>query len=130
MKKQILYFTFIIIAFQFDGFAQTVTTYQSISLRIPDPVITEQKFKNFDHFMGLAREAFIENDYDKTFYYLKTAEKDGIHSGAFWFYLGISVHHRGNESASKRYLKKGFEDFGCWECSEAYEKLYGKKLKF
>lgn len=34
-----------------------------------------------------------------------------------------SVYCRGNESASKRYLKKGFEKFGCFECSDAYEKL-------
>ncbi|RWX03876.1 hypothetical protein [Flavobacterium cerinum] len=80
--------------------------------------------------MNLARESFIQKDYDKTFYYLKNAEEDGIHSGIFWYYLGISVHYRGNESAAKRYLKKVFKNFGCWECSEAYEKLYSKKLKF
>lgn len=105
-------------------------SFQSINLNIPDPIITKQQFINFNHFMNLARGSFKDKNYEKAFYYLKTAEKDGVHSGDFWFYLGLTVKERGNESASKRYLKKGFEDFGCWECGEAYEKLYEKKLEF
>ena len=105
-------------------------TFQKINLNIPDPVITNQQFTNFNHFMQQAKKAFMEENYEKSYYYLKTAEKDGVHSGNFWFYLGLTVKKRGNESASKRYLKKGFEEFGCWECGEAYEKLYNEKLKF
>src|SRR5690554_5082550 len=123
MKKSITLLVFITIPFlHFDCFSQTVVSYQSVRVNVPDPVVTEKQFANFEYYMNLAREQFLLEDYDKTFYYLKTAEKDGIHSSSFWFYLGITVHHRGNVKASKRYLKRGFYKFGCWECKDVYEK--------
>lgn len=103
---------------------------QVVNFKVPDPIVTEQNLKNFDHFMSLAREAFISKDYDKTFYYLKQAEKGGWHNANFWYYMGISVYYRGNRKASKRYLKRGFYKYGCTHCNDAYEKLHGKKLKF
>ena len=78
------------------------------------------------------------NDFIKSFFYIyltnsnffKQAEKDGWHSPDFWYYLGISVYYRGNKSASKRYLERGFYKFGCTDCNDAYELLFGKRLKF
>ena len=109
---------------------QLFSQVQVVNFKIPDPIVSEQNLKNFDNYMNLAREAFIKKDYDQTFYYLKQAEKDGWHSSNFWYYMGISVYYRGNKGASKRYLKRGFYKFGCTDCNDAYEKLYGKRLEF
>ena len=128
MKKYSLLFALLIIN-ALNGFSQNIVTYQNVSVRVPNAAVTSQKFTNYDIFMNLAREAFNNEEYDKAFYYLKNAEKDKIHGGAFWFYLGLTVHHRGDIGASKRYLKKGFNDFGCWECGDVYEKLFNEKLK-
>lgn len=103
---------------------------QVINFKVPDPVVSEQNLKNFSYFMNLAREEFIKKDFDKTFYYLKHAEKDGWYSAEFWYYMGISVYYRDNKRAAKRYLKRGFYKYGCADCSVAYEQLFGKKLKF
>lgn len=109
---------------------QLFSQVQVVNFKIPDPIVSEQNLKNFESFMNLAREAFINKDYDQTFYYLKQAEKDGWYSAEFWYYMGISVYYRGNKGASKRYLKRGFYKFGCTDCNDAYEKLYGKRLEF
>jgi hypothetical protein len=124
-------FTTIILLFLgFNFYSQTVVTYQSVRVNVPDPIVTEKRFENFQHYMNLAREEFIKGDYDMTFYYLKTAERSGIHSSLFWYYLGISVHHRGNNRAAKRYLKRGFYKWGCLECRDVYEQLFDETLKF
>jgi len=118
---------FLILLFQpVENFGQIQIT----SVKTSDPIVSEQKLKNFEHFMNLAQEAFKIEDYNQTFYYLKQAEKYGWHNADFWYYLGISVYYRDNKGASKRYLKKGFYDFGCADCNDAYENLFGKRLKF
>ena len=125
--NKIYKFSFLLFFFIFN---KSQSQVQVINFKIPDPVVSEQNLKNFDYFMNQAREAFIKKDYDQTFYFFKQAEKDGWHSPDFWYYLGISVYYRGNKSASKRYLERGFYKFGCTDCNDAYELLFGKRLKF
>lgn len=127
MKNLIVFITLLMVN---SAYSQTVVSYQNVSISVPDPIVTEKRFENFGHYMNLAREEFIKGDYDMTFYYLKTAERNGIQSSLFWYYLGVSVHHRGNNRAAKRYLKRGFYKWGCLECRDVYEKLFGKTLKF
>jgi len=129
MKKHTFLLLVMLIINGFNGFSQNIITYQNVSVRVPNSAVTSQNFTNYEIFLNQAIDAFINEDYDKAFYYLKNAEKDKVHGGAFWFYLGLTVHHRGDLNSSKRYLKKGYADFGCWECGEVYEKLFKEKLK-
>lgn len=132
MIKKVFALLVFIVCYSNNAFSQQTETitYLGKTLNVPEPLKTNERFFKFEYNMAEARKAFLAKDYERTVYYVKTAERDGIHSSAFWFYLAISKLNLGDEGAGKKYLKIGFVEQGCWECGEAFEKIFGEKLKY
>lgn len=105
------------------------------TLELPPPYILDgqtsfvnEKYIKYNYYMNLARETFLKKEFDKTLYYLQYT-KD-VDSPEYWFYIAIVVLQEGSEDASKKYLKKGLMDLGCWECGVAFEKLFDEEIKY
>ncbi|WP_223032671.1 hypothetical protein [Hanstruepera marina] len=86
------------------------------------------KHIKYSYYMNLARESLLKKEFHKTLYYLQYTRE--VDSPEYWFYLGITVLQEGSIDACKKYLKKGLMDLGCWECGEAYEKLFEEEIKY
>lgn len=127
MQRTFFLFVLLVLLAMYQAKAQSSIFAQST---IPDPVRTEKEFEDFYHFKSLAEKHFEEKDYEKAWYYLKTAEKDGIRDERFWFLLGKTAYFKDDKKAAKRYLTKGFRRFGCWDCGVAYEELFNEKFDF
>ena len=79
--------------------------------------------ESFQFHMEKAKVAYHWGELEKTKYHLNHAERNGWRSGEFYMILGHWAKDTGNERAAKRYWKRGYDKWGCWECKELIEEL-------
>lgn len=72
-------------------------------------------------------EAFNSGDYKKSIYFIRNSRKGSIYSASYFYYYGLASYHLGKTGDAKKLLKTGFRRYGCWECNEKYDELFGKK---
>jgi hypothetical protein len=94
-----------------------------VSAQIKKDSVAVEKFERFDSLLSVARELYLEKKYDDSFRKLKTAQQDGIQSGTFWFYIGMTTYYKKDKRSAMRYLARGVTHFQSEDGKEAYALL-------
>lgn len=84
----------------------------------------QRKLLYFENKLDSGMIAYHEANYKKAYDLLKTSRKDGLFSGAVWYYLGMSLTKMNKPEKAKGFLLKGFTEYQCEPCQKEYEKLF------
>ncbi|WP_338733671.1 hypothetical protein [Mangrovimonas cancribranchiae] len=130
MIKNFVLFILFLFFFQFSNAQEStkIIKFKEFSLNAPQLLLTNKRYFKFEHFMKLAEASFNKKQYEKTIYFLKNAERDGLTSSAFWFYLALSKYAVEDLGGAKKYLKTGYNEAGCWECKVTYKVLFNEDM--
>lgn len=88
--------------------------------------ITNIKLNTANAHMQKALKAYLDNDIEKSKYYIDQSQRQGVKTVEFYFLLGAYMYKTEEFKAAKRYWKIAFKEGGCWECKELLELLKKK----
>lgn len=89
---------------------------------------TEIKSNTAKANMDKAFAAYVENNLEKSKYFIDQSQRQGIKTGDFYFLLGAYMYRTEEIRAAKRYWKIAHKEGGCWECKELLDNIDNQEI--